>query len=326
MQEYVKLSLVEDNGIVGKRSDAYHGRSASIVGSRLGNRADRARYWPAILISMIVVPMIVVLGFYAAIPAQAAGPATVNLGTAGNFVILAQTGISTTGTTNIWGDIGVSPISATAITGFGLVMDASGTFSTSTLVTGSVYAADYTEPTPTMLTTAVGDMQTAYTDAAGRAADVNELGAGDITSITITPAVYKWSTGVSIAAAGVTISGAAGDFWIFQIAQDLTVADGAIVTLSGGALASHIFWQVAGQTTLGTTAVMKGVILCQTAIAFNTGATLEGRALAQTAVTLDSNTIYTPDTVIPEFSLLLVPLVGMMLVVAIVSKVRNQKK
>jgi hypothetical protein len=326
MPESVKLALVEDNGMVGKHSVAYHGRSASIVGSRHGKRAYRARYWSAILISMIVVPMIVVLGFYATISAQSAGPAPVDLGTAGNFVILSKAGISTTGATQIWGDIGVSPIGSTAITGFGLVMDASGTFSTSSLVTGSVYASDYDDPTPTMLTTAVGDMETAYTNAAGVTPDYTDLYSGDLTGQILTPGCYVWSTVVSVGAAGVTISGAAGDVWIFQVAQDLTVADGAIVTLSGGALAANIFWQVAGQVTVGTTAAMKGIILCYTAIVLNTGATLEGRALAQTAVTLDANAVYTPGTVIPEFSQVLIPLVGMVFVVAIVSRVRNQRK
>ena len=320
------MALVEKNGMVGDRSDASNGRSASIVRSRLGKGADRARYWPAMLISMIVIPMVVVLGFYATIPAQAAGPAPVDLGSAGDFVILAKTGISSVGTTHIWGDVGVSPIDSTAITGFGLILDASGTFSTSSLVTGNVYAADYTEPTPTELTTAVGAMETAYTNAAGRTPDSTELYAGDLTGQTLAPGCYAWSTAVIVSAAGVTISGASGDVWIFQIAQNLDLADGAMVTLSGGALASNIFWQVAGQVTLGTTAVMKGVILCHTAIVMNTGASLEGSALAQTAVTMDATTVYTTGTVIPEFSQVLIPLVGVLFVVAIVSKVRTQKK
>lgn len=320
----MKLALVESNGIVGKRSVAYHGRSASIVGSRFGKRA-----WPAILISMIVVPMIIVLGFYAATPAKAAGPAPLVLGTAGNYVILSESGISSTGTTHIWGDIGVSPITSTAITGnFALAMDVSGTFSTSVLVTGNVYAADYTEPTPTNLGVAVGDMMTAYTTAAGLTPDIGKtnLYAGDLTGQTLTPGVYKWTTDVLVSAAGVTISGAAGDVWVFQLSQKLDLANGAQVTLSGGALAANIFWQVTMDTTIGTTAVMKGTILCATQIVLQTDASLEGRALAQTAVTLDANQVYTPGTVIPEFSQILIPLVGMVFVVAIVSKVRNQKK
>jgi len=231
--------------------------------------------------------------------ANAAVPTTVNLGTAGDFVILAKTGISTTGVTSITGDIGVSPIAATAITGFGLIKDASGTFSKSSLVTGNIYAANYTSPTPTKMTTAIGDMQTAYTDAAGRSLpDFTEFGSGDITSKTLTPGLYKWGTGVLVSAAGVTISGSATDVWIFQIAQNLSVANGAIVTLSGGAQASNIFWQVAGNVTIGTTAAMKGIILCQTQIAMQTGATLNGRALAQTSVTLDANAVTTPAVVV----------------------------
>ena len=229
------------------------------------------------------------------IGAVSAVQSTVNLGTAGNFVILAKTGVSTTGTTLIIGDIGVSPIDSTAITGFGLTADVSNTFSTSPLVTGKIYAADYIGPpdsTPTKMTTAVGDMQTAYTDAAARTETsiVTELGAGDISGKTITPGLYKWGTGVLINT-GVTLSGGANDIWIFQIAQDLTVGNGAIITLSGGAQAKNIFWQVAGQTTLGTTSDFKGIILCQTLIDMQTGAKLNGRALAQTAVTLDANAI-----------------------------------
>ena len=247
--------------------------------------------WTRLLGAMLTVAFIVST-------AMAAGPTPVNLGTAGNFAILAKTGTSVTGTTAITGDIGVSPAAATYITGFGLIMDASGAFSTSSLVTGNVYAADYTDPTPTKMTTAIGDMGTAYTDAAGRLLpDHTELYTGDVTGKTLTPGLYNWSTGVLVSAGGVTISGTASDVWIFQIAGNLTVGNGAIVTLSGGALAKNIFWQVAGQVSLGTTADMKGIILCQTAIAMSTGATLSGRALAQTAVTLDANAVTRPATV-----------------------------
>ncbi len=227
--------------------------------------------------------------------AFASGPDVVNLETAGDFVILAKTGISTTGVTAITGDIGLSPADATYITGFGLIMDPSGTFSTSSAVVGNVYGADYTDPTPTKLTTAVSDMETAYTDAAGRTTpDYSELYTGDLTGQTLTPGLYNWSTGVLISEGGVTISGTENDVWIFQIAQNLELANGAIVTLSGGAQASNIFWQVSGQVTLGTTATMKGIILCQTLIETQTGATLNGRALAQTAVTLDANAVTQP--------------------------------
>jgi hypothetical protein len=277
---------------------------------------------------MMIAPMILVLGFSATAPAAAfPSPPIVDLGTAENFVILAKTAISTTGTTSIVGDLGISPAAASYMTGFGETMDASNQFSTSALVTGRLYASNYDPPTPTTMTTAVSDMELAYTDAAGRTTpDAIDLGAGDITSMTLDPGLYKWGTSVSIAAAGVTISGSASSVWIFQMTGDLLVADAAIVTLSGGALASNIFWQVAGQATLGTTSQMKGIILSQTAIVMNNGATLEGRALAQTAVTMDANTVVEPGFVIPEFSQVLIPLVAMMFVVAIVSRVRNQRK
>ncbi len=222
-------------------------------------------------------------------------PARVNLATSGDFVLIAKTGISTTGTTHITGDIGVSPSTATSITGFGLIMDASNTFSTSSLITGKVYAADYTTPSPTKMTTAIGDMETAYTNAAGRLLpDYSELYLGNLTGKTLTPGLYNWSSGVQVSSAGVTISGSATDIWIFQIAQDLVLTSGANVILSGGALASNIFWQVAGQVELGTTVAMKGIILCKTKIVMSTGASLLGRALAQSAITLDADAITAP--------------------------------
>lgn len=224
----------------------------------------------------------------------AAGPASVNLGSAGNFTILAKTGISTTGITSIVGDIGVSPAAATYITGFALALPVASAFSTSALVTGKVYAPGYADPTPSNITTAVSDMQTAYTDAMGRTnPTATELGAGNIGGMTLAPGLYKWGTGVTIPT-DVTLSGGANDIWIFQIAQNLDVSSAARVVLTGGAQAGNIFWVVAGQTTLGTTAVFNGNILDQTAIVLNTGAVLNGRALAQSQVTLDANTVLFP--------------------------------
>jgi hypothetical protein len=227
--------------------------------------------------------------------ATAAGRMPVNLRTAGNFVVLAETGVSTTGTTAVVGDIGVSPVAATYLTGFSLIIDSTNAFSTSSFVTGKLYAADYASPTPAVMTTAVSDMQTAFTDAAGRTTpDFTELGAGDISGLTLVPGLYKWGTGVLITNAGVTLSGGANDVWIFQIAGDLTVSNSAMVTLAGGAQAKNIFWQVSGQATLGTAADFKGVVLSQTLISLNTGAIMNGRALAQTAVTLNATAITAP--------------------------------
>ena len=234
---------------------------------------------------------LLVLSFVLGVPASTLAATTVNLRSAGNFVILSKAGISTTGVTKIVGNIGVSPIAGTAVTGFGLVLDRSGAFSRSTLVTGKVFAANYAVPTPSMLTTAVSDMQTAYTDAAGRKnPTATELGTGNIGGKIIKPGLYKWSSNVIIPM-DVTLSGDKNAVWIFQIAGTLDVSSGKKVILSGGAQSKNIFWQIAGKTTLGTTAVFNGTILDKTAIVLKTGAKLNGRALAQTAVTLDANAV-----------------------------------
>jgi len=242
--------------------------------------------------------ILIFLIFIVSISLFSEGPATVNLGTAQNYAVLAKSGISTTGTTSIVGHIAVSPAPATYITGFDLIMDPSGTFSISTLVTGKIYAADYTSPTSTYLISAIGDFDIAFSDAAGRVnPDYTELYAGDVTGQTLAPGLYKWSSGLLIGAGGVIISGSDEDVWIFQIAQNLTVADAAIITLSGGAQSGNIIWQVSGETTIGSTAQFKGTILCQTHIAMNTGATINGRLLAKTAVTTDANSIV--ESIIP---------------------------
>ena len=224
----------------------------------------------------------------------------VNLGTAAHFVILTKSGITNVPTSAIIGDLGVSPIAATAITGFALVADKTNTFSSSSQVTGKIYAANYASPTPANMTTAVNNMETAYTDAAGRKLpDYTELYAGNLSGKTLAPGLYKWSTGVLITT-NVTLAGSSNAVWIFQIAGNLTLGSGAKVLLSGGAQANNIFWQVAGGAgaEIGTTAHMEGTILAKTAIHLRTGASLNGRAFAQTAVTLDKNKV-----VIPGFSI-----------------------
>jgi hypothetical protein len=217
----------------------------------------------------------------------------VNLGTAGNYVILAKSGISTVPTAAVTGNLGVSPAAATFITGFSLTADSTNVFSTSPQVTGKVYAADFTPPTPSNLTTAIGDMQFAFTDAAGRAPGIIELGAGNIGGMTLAPGVYKWGTGLLIPT-DVTLTGHATDVWIFQIAQDLTMSSGARIVLAGGALSRNVFWQVAGLVDLGTTAHCEGVVLTQTSATLRTGASINGRLLAQAAVNIDGSTVVEP--------------------------------
>jgi hypothetical protein len=222
--------------------------------------------------------------------------APVDLGTAGNFAILAKSGISTVPASVITGDIGVSPIDATALTGFSVILDSTTRFSTSPQVTGKIYAANYATPTPANLTTAVSDMETAFTDAAGRTLPgFTELGAGNIGGLTLAPGLYKWGTSVTIPT-DVTIAGGPNDVWIFQIAGNITIAGAKSVILSGGAQARNIFWQVAGGVgvDLGTTSHFEGIVLAQKGINLRTGASINGRLLSQTAVTLDASTVTSP--------------------------------
>jgi Ice-binding-like len=147
---------------------------------------------------------------------------------------------------------------------------------------------------PTRLTTAVLDMGTAYTDAAGRPnPDVTELRRGDISGMTLTPGLYKWSSGVSLHT-DVTLSGSENDVFIFQIAGNLIQSNGVSIHLQGGAQAKNVFWQVAGLSILGTTSHFEGIILCKTLIAVQTHASINGRLLSQTAVTLQMNSVTQP--------------------------------
>ncbi len=195
-------------------------------------------------------------------------------------------------TYRVTGNVAVSPAAATFITGFSLTAPPTAS-STSPQVVGLVYAADYDAPTPSNLTTAIGDMQLAFTDASGRAPSVTELGAGNIGGMTLTAGVYGWGTGLLIPT-NVTLTGNATDVWVFQIAQNLTVSNAVNITLAGGALPKNVFWQVSGAVSLGTTSHFEGVVLSQTAISLGTGASINGRLLAQTAVSLDSSTVTQP--------------------------------
>lgn len=225
--------------------------------------------------------------------AVAQGPAAVLLGSSANFAILAKAAVSTVPASAVHGDVGVSPAATSFLTGFSLTLVGT-TSATSTQVTGTLYGADMSPPTSTNLTTAVLDMQTAYSDAAGRPTpDFLNLGTGNIGGGTLEAGLYNWGTSVTIPS-DLVISGGANDVWIFQIAGDLSISANKQVTLAGGAQANNIFWQVAGQVIIEAGAVFKGNILSQTAITMQTGSSLSGRALAQTSVAIDSATVVKP--------------------------------
>ena len=218
----------------------------------------------------------------------------VTLGSTGGFAILSYAGISNTGPTSITGDVGVSPLAGSYMTGF----DPSN-------VVGTIYGVDATGPTgsvpaATMLTQAMGDLTIAYNDAAGRTVDPIGV-SGNLGGRTLYSGLYKSNGTLEITSGDLTLD-AQGDsnaVWIFQIASSFNMTNGRQVFLSGDAKASNIFWQAGSAATFGTSCVMKGTILAGTTITFATGASLEGRALAQTAaVTLQSNTVTMPATTV----------------------------
>ncbi|KAJ7717182.1 antifreeze protein [Mycena olivaceomarginata] len=201
----------------------------------------------------------------------ALGPAAVNLRTAANYAILTKAGVSNLPPSVITGSIGVSPIAATGITGFSLILDSTGTFSTSTQVNGKITAASYAPATPATLTAAIGDMATAFTDATGRLnPNFVNLATGAIGGLILTPGLYKWTSAVSIGS-DITITGGATDTWIFQVGGTFTLAAGHKVVLAGGALASNIVWVVTGAVSAGTGAHLEGVVLGKTSITLATG-------------------------------------------------------
>jgi hypothetical protein len=230
-------------------------------------------------------------------PAPVELGATSNLAGAGSYVLLAKTGITNvTGSTITGGHLGVSPAAATFITGFALTADSTNTFATSDSVVppSRVYASNYADPTPANLTAAVLAMQGAYTDAAGRTTpDFLNLGSGNIGGQTLVPGLYTWGTTVTIPE-DVTIAGGANDVWIFQISDDLDLSTDTRVNLAGGAQAKNIFWQVAGQVTIRAGAHFEGIILSQTAITLQTNATMVGRALSQSLIAIDDNSVTAP--------------------------------
>ena len=212
------------------------------------------------------------------------GPAPVNMGSAGNYVLLAQSAITDVPTSAITGNVGLSPATGANI---GL---------TCVEVTGVISSVDAAGPlpcvvtNPSALTTAISDKGIAYTDANSRAPDYTELATGNLGGLNLAPATYKWSTGVLIPT-NLTLTGGPNDVWIFQIAQGLSVSSGVQVIMAGGALPQNVYWATFAAADLGTTSKFKGTVLSQTSITMKTGATINGKLLAGTAINLDSNTV-----------------------------------
>jgi len=205
------------------------------------------------------------------------GNAAVVLGAAAHYGVLAGSTVTSIGTTTVNGDLGVSP--GSAVTGF-----PPGT------VNGAIDAAN----------TAAGlgeaALTVAYNDAKARTLAPISV-AGNLGGQTLAPGLYKSTSSLEVSSGDLTLDaqGDANSVFIFQIASTLTTTAGRQVILSGGAKAANVFWQVGSSATLGTTSAFKGTIMADQSITLNTGATLDGRALARIgAVTMDSNTITIP--------------------------------
>ena len=209
------------------------------------------------------------------ITAQTTSQTPVLMGGAANLAILAGSSITNTGATVITGNMGLSP--GTSIGGF-----------PPGILNGTQHIND------AIATQAKLDLTAAYNDAAGRTAIDKVTIAGNIGGLTLTPGLYKSTSSLYISSGDLTFDakGNANAVFIIQIASALTVTSGRKVFLAGGASASNIFWQVGSSATFGTTSSFKGTILAMQSITFDTGATLNGRALARTGnVTMAGNTI-----------------------------------
>jgi len=200
----------------------------------------------------------------------------VALGSTSTFVILAGSTVTNTGATAVTGDLGVSP--GSAVTGF-----PPGT------LTGTIHAGDVPAAT------AQSDLTVAYNDAAGRTTGAVTV-SGDLTGLTLAPGLYKSTSSLGLTGA-LTLNalGNSDAVFIIQMASTLTTGPGSRVILSGGALASNVIWQVGTSATFGTNSVFKGTVMANQSITLDTGARLDGRALARIgAVTLDTNAIVAP--------------------------------
>jgi Ice-binding-like/Bacterial Ig-like domain len=214
----------------------------------------------------------------------AAGPATINLGSAGNFAVMATSSISSTGPAIINGDVGLSPGTSQGIP--------------PPQVNGTIHVND------PVVTQAQADLLAAYNDAVSRSVNAQTL-PGNMGGLTFTPGLYVNSTSVLISGVGpgniVTMDaqGNPNAVFIFKMGSTLTTAPAAQVVLAGGAKAGNIFWQVGTSATIDTTTIFKGNVLAAVSITLNTGAAVEGSMYAgsgggSASTTVNASTVSVP--------------------------------
>jgi hypothetical protein len=234
--------------------------------------------------------------------AVSAAPVTVQLLTSANFAVLSKAGVSDIPTSTISGDVGVTPASGTTITGL-----------TCAEVTGTIYSVDASpalpcrQTNPGLLTTAMTHATAAYVDAAGRPFDTDYAAVDNpLGGKTLVAGVYRFGHAPTANLIGnLTLNGDADAVWIFQATSDFVTSSSSTVTMTGGAQACNVFWQVSSSATLGSSSTLRGTVLANTSISVGTSATVEGRLLAGTqapsgAVTLDRDTITKPSTCVTQ--------------------------
>lgn len=257
------------------------------MGNANGNSVKTAARWAR------TAGLALAAGALASAAARPPAQSPVPLGASARYAVLAGSLVSNIPGSAVKGDVGLSPAGGSMITGFG-----------GGEVSGTIYTVDATGPAgsvpaATDLTAAKGDLTRAYNDAAGRTpvpeGPFLDPGSGNMGGMTLQPGLYKFTSAASITGSDLTLSGGPTEVWIFQIAAELVVGNGIQVILAGGARPENIFWQVGTSATLGTTSVFKGTLMADQSITLNTGAVLDGRALASiAAVTLASNAITRP--------------------------------
>lgn len=229
----------------------------------------------AVLAGLLAIGLVAASGSAAFAATTINGP--IELGAAETFGVLASSEVTNTGPTTVNGDVGVDP--GTAITGF--------TGAPQGQVNGTTHSAD------ALASQAQTDLSAAIVDAAGLTPTTS--GVGNLSGLSLTPGVYAGGE-LSINGGGLlTLAGTAQSIWVFQAASTLTVGSSARVLVTGGASACNVFWQIGSSATIGTDAAFVGTVLAGASITANTGATIQGRLLADTAaVTLQSNVITRP--------------------------------
>jgi hypothetical protein len=210
------------------------------------------------------------------------GPAPLNLGSSADYTILSVSALTNQPTSVVTGNVGMTKVRGSLI---GLTCGE---------VSGQIVSIDRSSRScgrtdPTGLNQGELDADDAYNDATTRAPDYSELAGGNIGGLNLGPAVYAWSTEVTITS-NLTLTGGPNDVWIFRTSGGLSVDPGVKIILNGGALSQNIFWAPRATAQLGANSQFKGILLPAAPVFMESGASINGKLLAA-EVHLIQNTV-----------------------------------